>query len=190
MDKQNGLSKQNSIFLNFYKNEKKMKMFLLLIIIIVIISSSLLSLAFSYKSYNKIKKYMNEYNDKEYESLSYETLIVSYSNGSLLICNENGCGSTTIHLENIGADNILCNIALVDVDGDNDNYNYFVNFDNKVISNKAPNNNIVVFDNIEIKPGEMKEYELSLNSTDGAIHGNYKMKLQINMDDDKSIFLE
>ena len=92
MDKQNGLSKQNSIFLNFYKNEKKMKMFLLLIIIIVIISSSLLSLAFSYKSYNKIKKYMNEYNGKEYESLSYETLVVSYSNGSLLNCNENGCG--------------------------------------------------------------------------------------------------
>ena len=60
----------------------------------------------------------------------------------------------------------------------------------KVISNKAPNNNIVVFDNIEIKPGEMKEYELSLNSIDGAIHGNYQMKLQINMDDDKSIFLE
>lgn len=190
MDEQSRLAKQNKIFSIFEKNEKKMKKVLLAIVIFVLAFSSILSLTFSYKSYKKVKYFVNEGKKDEIETISYETLVVSYSDGSLLSCNESGCGATNINVFNTGDESIYYSISFVDVGGDNTYYEYMINSGDQNVQNSAPKENVVILKGVEIKPGETKDYKLSLNSVDGISHENYKMRLQINLDVDKNMFLE
>lgn len=190
MEEQSSLSKQNTIFSKVEKNEKKMKNILLLIIIGVIISSSLLSLSFSYKSYKEVKSLMVKDIDSDEDKISYETVIVSYSNGSLLTCNENGCNNTVVNISNDGVDSVFLNISFVDVGGDASNYNYSVNFDGRNLRDNAPSTNMVVLKGIELKPGEKKEYNVLINSVDGFPHSNYQARIQIDLNSDKNVFLD
>ncbi len=189
MNEQNGLAKQNKIFSIFEKKEKKMKKILLAIIICVISFSSIMSLAFSYKSYKKFENIIVEENDNS-DSFSYETLVVSYSSGSLLNCNDTGCGNTTATITNDGDESILFSISFVDVGGNKDFYEYQINDMNQTIRKEAPSVNSLVLKRVQIKPGESKDYKISLNSVDGINHDNYQLRIQINLEEDKNLFLE
>ena len=190
MEDQSSLAKQNKIFSMFEKHEKRMKNILLLIIICVITFSSFMSLAFSYKSYKKVDNIINKEEKEKAESFAYETLIVSYSNGSLLSCNENGCGSTIVKITNEGKDSIFYTLSFVDIGGDGTGYNYYVMEPGNNVQEKVPTANAVIKKKLKIKPGETKDYNIALNSVDGLTHANYQMRVQINMDMDKDLFLE
>ena len=112
MEEQNGLAKQNKIFSMFEKNERKMKMILLVIVICVITFSSIMSLTFSYKSYKEVENIVNTEDINNAEKVNFETLVVSYSNGSLVTCNNSGCGGTTVNLVNDGEDSVFYDISL------------------------------------------------------------------------------
>ena len=186
MDEQNSLAKQNKIISMFEKNEKKMKQILLAIIICVISFSSIMSLTYSYKSYKEVKKVMNK-EEIGKESFSYETLVVSYSSGSLLNCNDSGCGSTIVNVFNDGDDSVFYNVSFVDISGDGTYYNYSINDSG---NKNVPSSNTMVMQGLEIKPGESKDYKISLNSNDSSNHENYQMRLQVNLETDKNLFLE
>lgn len=190
MEEQNGLAKQNKIFSMFEKNEKKMKNILLIIVICVITFSSVMSLAFSYKSYKEVNNIINKEEIDKAESFAYETLVVSFSNGSLLSCNENGCGNTVVTVVNESKDPVFYSLSFVDVGGDWTNYRYLVFEPGNNIQENAPNGNTIIMKKIKIKPGESKDYNVALSSVDGLSHANYQMRVQINMDMDKDLFLE
>ena len=190
MEEQNGLAKQNKIFSMFEKNEKKMKKILLVIIICVITISSFMSLAFSYKSYKEVEGVINKEEKDKAESFAYETLIVSYSNGSLLSCSASGCGDTILNIINEGKDTIFYNISFVDIGGDGSYYKYSISELGGSFQENVPNSNVEILNKIEIKPGESKKYNIALTSVDGIAHANYQVRLQVSMDMDKDLFLE
>ncbi len=190
MEEQNGLSKQNRIFSMVEKNERKMKNILLFIVISVIAFSSVLSLTFSYRSYTEVKNIINKNTSDSSENIAYETLIVSYSNGSLLRCNESGCNNTVVHITNDGEYLVFCHLSFVDISGDGSNYEYTISYANQIVRDAVPGNLIVPLNDLEIKPGESKDFNVSLYSIDGDIHNNYQLKVQVSLDMDKNAFLE
>ena len=188
MEEQNSLAKQNKIFSIFEKNEKKMKTILLIIVVCVIMFSSIMSLSFSYKSYKEVENIVSKEDVDMAEKEDFKTLIVSFSNGSLINCSENGCGSTIVSLVNDGGESVFYNISFVDVSGDGSYYEYVLSTTNQSTRESVPSSNIEVFKGLEIKPGESKDYRLSLNSTDGNIHENFQMRLQVEFDAESRLF--
>ena len=190
MEEQSNFAKQNRIIAAFESNERRMKRVLLAIIICVISLSSVMSLTFSYKAYKEVKGIVNKQVDTAKEEISFETLVVSYSNGSLLTCNDAGCGNTMISITNEGNDSAFCSINFVDTAGDGTYYEYLFTSADQTLKNAVPAANVIAVKEVEIKPGESKEYSVALNSIDGINHDNYQMRLQVDLDTGKSMLLE
>ncbi len=188
MEDKNGLTKQLQILSVVNKNESKFKRALFVVVVLITLFSTLLSLSFSYKAYNNIQDIMVGKEKQTIENVSYETLTVSFENGSVLNCVNGQCNSVVVKISNEGEDTLMYSIGLIDIVGESGYYNYSVNSSEFNKSGVAPSNSEVIGAGLKIEAGQDVTYTIKL---DNAVENpnDYRAKVKISIDEDNNSLL-